>query len=96
MDLALAPRRMQNLNLRGDRHMFSTSDDQAMLKQVQATHAPDGREFAVKPLLYIIEDIFQRSAPGIPGFVMVGILSLNVSSLAYKADIERRFRNAGD
>ncbi|KAL5829285.1 hypothetical protein ACOSQ3_018753 [Xanthoceras sorbifolium] len=66
MALSLVPHRMQQF--RGDRHMFSTSDDQAMLKQVQSTHAPDGREFAVKPLLYIIEDIFQRSAPGIPGF----------------------------
>lgn len=49
-----------------ERHMFSTSDDITMMRQVQATHAPDGREFAVKPLLYIIEDIFRRAIPAIP------------------------------
>lgn len=65
--MEIAPNRM---HLR-DRHMFSTSDDNAMMKQVQATHAPDGREFAIKPLLYIIEDIFQRANPGVPGFDLV-------------------------
>ncbi|KAK0574586.1 hypothetical protein LWI29_025850 [Acer saccharum] len=69
MDLSIVPHKMMQHQFgRGDRHMFSSSDDQGMLKQVQASHAPDGREFAVKPLLYIIEDIFKRSAPGIPGF----------------------------
>ncbi|KAK1560781.1 hypothetical protein Q3G72_030856 [Acer saccharum] len=48
--------------------LYLTSDDQGILKEVQASHAPDGCEFAVKPLLYIIEDIFQRSAPDITGF----------------------------
>ncbi|KAF5198031.1 Sieve element occlusion b [Thalictrum thalictroides] len=54
---------------RGDRHLFSTSDDTVMMKQVQATHAPDGREVDVKPLLNVIEDIFNRSTPGIDGLV---------------------------
>jgi len=30
-----------------------------------ATHAPDGREFSVKPLLHIVEDIFIRAAPAL-------------------------------
>ncbi|KAL3501102.1 hypothetical protein ACH5RR_035551 [Cinchona calisaya] len=49
--------------MRGDRHLFSTSDDTAMTKQIRATHAPDGREFDVKPLLLIIEDIMHRATP---------------------------------
>lgn len=58
--------------------MFATSDDNAMLRQVQATHAPDGREFNVKPLLYIIEDIFQRAAPSFPGFIQETQAQLDV------------------
>jgi hypothetical protein len=45
--------------------MFSSSDDTAMMKQIQATHAPDGREFPVKPLLHIVEDIFLRATPAL-------------------------------
>lgn len=37
--------------------MFSTSDDSAMMKQVQSTHAPDGREIDVKPLIQIVDEI---------------------------------------
>lgn len=40
--------------------MFSTSDDSAMTKQVQATHAPDGREIDVKPILQIVDEILVR------------------------------------
>lgn len=54
---------------RGDRHLFSSSDDNAMLNQLRATHAPDGRDIDVKPLLHIIEDIFHRAAPAIPGAI---------------------------
>ncbi|MFS8029165.1 putative sieve element occlusion, Thioredoxin-like superfamily, protein SIEVE ELEMENT OCCLUSION [Helianthus anomalus] len=48
---------------RGDRHMFSSSDDNAMMKNILATHAPDGTYFDVKPLLQIIEDIIHRANP---------------------------------
>lgn len=48
---------------RGDRHMFSSSDDNAMMKHILATHAPDGSSFDVKPLLQIIDDIMRRAAP---------------------------------
>ncbi|KAL3511370.1 hypothetical protein ACH5RR_030771 [Cinchona calisaya] len=41
----------------GERHISSTSDDTAIIKQILSTHAPDGREFDVKPLLIIIQDI---------------------------------------
>ncbi|CAL5349788.1 unnamed protein product [Camellia sinensis] len=52
---------------RGDRHIFATSDEDAMMKQIQTTHVPDGREVDVKPLIYIIEDIMHRATPPIPG-----------------------------
>ncbi|PKI66640.1 hypothetical protein CRG98_012982 [Punica granatum] len=51
----------------GDRggRMFSASDDTAMMKQIQATHTPDGRVVDVGPILSIIEGIFRRAAPSI-------------------------------
>jgi len=58
--MAVVPQKM-----RRERSMFSSSDDTAMMKQIQATHAPDGREFSVKPLLHIVEDIFLRAAPAL-------------------------------
>ncbi|KAI3763514.1 hypothetical protein L2E82_13422 [Cichorium intybus] len=48
---------------RGDRHMFSSSDENAMMKHIIATHAPDGSSFDVKPLLQIINDIMHKAAP---------------------------------
>ncbi|OAY25625.1 protein SIEVE ELEMENT OCCLUSION B [Manihot esculenta] len=58
------PTSLQKL-IKGDRLMFSSSDDTAMTNQIQATHSPDGREFDVKPLLQLVEDIFTRAAPTI-------------------------------
>ena len=71
---------------RSDRHLFSTSDDNAMMRQILATHAPDGREFDVKPVLNIIEDVMHRAAPTIPGMTphVYIILSLhNILKLMY-------------
>ena len=51
---AAAPSKMQQ---KKERRMFSSSDDTAMMKQVQATHSPDGREVDVKPIIQIIEEI---------------------------------------
>ncbi|KAK1406069.1 hypothetical protein QVD17_42266 [Tagetes erecta] len=48
---------------RGDRHMFSSSDDNAMMKNILATHSPDGTYIDVIPLLQIIEDIMHRAHP---------------------------------
>ncbi|KAJ6321440.1 hypothetical protein OIU77_011503 [Salix suchowensis] len=47
---------------RQQRSMFAASDDSVMMKQIHATHAPDGRELDAKPLLNIVEDIFLRAA----------------------------------
>lgn len=47
--------------------MFAASDDSAMMKQIQATHTPDGREVDVKPILGLIESLFRHATPGIDG-----------------------------
>ena len=73
--MAIVPQKVQPYG-RGDRSMFSSSDDNAMMKQIQATHSPDGREVDVKPLLQITEDIFKRASHGIPGILQVQTLSL--------------------
>ncbi|KNA21516.1 hypothetical protein SOVF_042430 [Spinacia oleracea] len=65
MTNATLPGRKQRF--RGDHHLFSASDDTTVLNQLRATHAPDGRDIDVKPLFHIIEDIFYRAAPTIPG-----------------------------
>ncbi|XP_057970955.1 protein SIEVE ELEMENT OCCLUSION B-like [Malania oleifera] len=62
------PGRMQQL-IKSDRRIFTASDDSAMMKQIQATHAPDGREVEVKPILSIIEDIIQRARSTIDGVI---------------------------
>lgn len=41
-----------------DRLKFSMSEDIAMVKQIEATHEPDGLEFDVKHLLHLVEQIF--------------------------------------
>ena len=66
---AIVPARKQRF--RGDHHLFSSSDDTTMLNQLRATHAPDGRDIDVKPLLHIIEDIFNRAALTTPGVTQV-------------------------
>lgn len=75
MEMSMVPRSHGMPARRGERQMFATSDDKAVMKQIEATHAHDGREFNVKPLLYIIEDIFQRATPGIPGTDQVNVIS---------------------
>ncbi|KAG6766361.1 hypothetical protein POTOM_030438 [Populus tomentosa] len=55
---------------RGERNVFAASDENVMMKQIQATHAPDGREFSVKLLLHIVEEIFHRATPA-PGITDV-------------------------
>ncbi|XAR67961.1 hypothetical protein NMG60_11002920 [Bertholletia excelsa] len=58
---SLQPGRVQQM-IRGDRRMFSASDDSAMMKQILATHSPDGRDVDIKPIVHIIEDILQRAS----------------------------------
>ncbi|KAM0940821.1 putative sieve element occlusion [Dioscorea sansibarensis] len=48
---------------KGERHLFSSSDDSVVMKQIAATHSPDGREVDVRPILHIVEDILRRAKP---------------------------------
>ncbi|KAI8029844.1 Protein SIEVE ELEMENT OCCLUSION B [Camellia lanceoleosa] len=56
----MTPGSMQQL-IKGDRNMLMTSNDNIMMKQIQGTHNPDGREIDVKPILHIVEDILSRT-----------------------------------
>ncbi|CAK7328182.1 unnamed protein product [Dovyalis caffra] len=48
--------------IRSDRgSMLTMSDDNVMMKQIVAIHAPDGREVDVKPLLHLVEDILKHA-----------------------------------
>ena len=47
--------------IKRDRGMMTLSDDNMMLKQIHETHAPDGREFNVRPLFRLVEDILNRA-----------------------------------
>ncbi|XWS47856.1 hypothetical protein CRYUN_Cryun13aG0021300 [Craigia yunnanensis] len=51
--------------LRSERRMFSASDDSAMMKQIQSTHAPDGRVVDVKPILQIVDNVLRHITPNI-------------------------------
>lgn len=57
-----ATQRTHNL-IKSERHFFSSSDDSGMMKQILATHQPDGREVDCRSLLNVIEDIFHRATP---------------------------------
>ncbi|KAL7196971.1 hypothetical protein ACSBR1_036897 [Camellia fascicularis] len=63
MDSATIPADSMMQQTRSNIQMFSRSDDKAMMKQIQNTHSPDAREFDVKLLLYLIEDIFHHYTP---------------------------------
>lgn len=49
--------------IKADRHLFSSSDDSVVMKQILATHSPDGRDINTRPLLRIVEDVLQRATP---------------------------------
>ncbi|XP_074563678.1 protein SIEVE ELEMENT OCCLUSION B-like [Curcuma longa] len=44
-------------------HLFASSDDKAVVKQIISTHSPDGREIDTRSLLRLVEDILQRATP---------------------------------
>ncbi|XP_044465651.1 protein SIEVE ELEMENT OCCLUSION B isoform X2 [Mangifera indica] len=47
--------------IKGGRGMVAMSDDNIMMKQIIATHTPDGREVDVKPLFFLVQDILNRA-----------------------------------
>ncbi|XP_051149411.1 protein SIEVE ELEMENT OCCLUSION B-like isoform X2 [Andrographis paniculata] len=56
------PTRGQTLRRDRDRHFFS-SDDNALSKQIVATHAPDFEDLDARPVLAIVEDILHLAKP---------------------------------
>lgn len=54
-----------------DRSMLTMSDDTLMMKQLQATHTPDGREVEVRPLFGLVEDIINCSTLYIDAVITV-------------------------
>ncbi|GAV83969.1 hypothetical protein CFOL_v3_27414 [Cephalotus follicularis] len=77
------PTKMQQMT-KGDRSTFSTPNDSAIAKQIQATHVPDGKEIAVKPILHIIEDILRRATTAsIHGVIHEHTLEDKTSMAAY-------------
>lgn len=82
METATQPAKSTNKQMiRRERGMFSASDDSAMMKQIQATHSPDGRELEIKPILYVIETILHHVSPGIDGVINVKCPSLFLFSI---------------
>ncbi|KAH1115725.1 hypothetical protein J1N35_009103 [Gossypium stocksii] len=51
--------------VRNERRMLAASDDGAMMKQIQSTHAPDGRVVDVKPILQVIDNVLHHIIPNI-------------------------------
>ncbi|PKA54490.1 hypothetical protein AXF42_Ash000324 [Apostasia shenzhenica] len=65
----MAAQKMQAV--RGDRHMFSSSDDSMVMKQILDTHSPEGRDVEVRPVLHVVEDVLRRATPA---FVMTAVM----------------------
>ncbi|KAL0906636.1 hypothetical protein M5K25_025147 [Dendrobium thyrsiflorum] len=59
---AATPAQKMN-SIKGDRHLFSSSDDSIVLKQMHETHKPEGRDIDVRPILRVVEDVFRRTTP---------------------------------
>lgn len=69
---------MQQQLVKKDRRMFSSSDDSAMMKQVVATHSPDGREIDVEPILLVIEETLHHAIPAnIDGVIDVRVIYMS-------------------
>lgn len=82
MEHTMPPPKVQQL-VKKDRKMFSSSDDNAMMKQIQSTHSPDGYHVAVKPILQIIEDVFRHATHSINGVVNVCLMRIQSTLWLY-------------
>ncbi|XP_059640295.1 protein SIEVE ELEMENT OCCLUSION B-like [Cornus florida] len=68
--------------------MFMSSDDSILMKQILATHTPDGLEINVNPLLRVVEDILRRSTLNADGLLLDGTQS-------QKENMEDKSQQAG-
>ncbi|CAL5368373.1 unnamed protein product [Camellia sinensis] len=57
--------------IKSDRIMFKGTEDTMLMKQIQATHAPDGHEINVRFIFQIVEDILTRSGMHAPSSVTI-------------------------
>ncbi|XVE84075.1 hypothetical protein DITRI_Ditri16bG0139900 [Diplodiscus trichospermus] len=72
--------------IRADRGgILSMSDDNVMMKQILETHAPDGREVDVRPLLSLVEDILNRSTQHVD-FIVKGQAQIEMEEKAQQAN----------
>lgn len=74
---------------KGSHPMFVASDDSAMMKEIKATHSPDGRVVDTKPILGLIESIFRHATLFIDGVLNVSTL-LFLSALFYILSLSQR------
>ncbi|KAK1289855.1 hypothetical protein QJS10_CPB18g00602 [Acorus calamus] len=51
--------------IKSERHLFSSSDDSMVMRQIIATHSPDGRDIDTRPLLHVIEEVLHRATPSV-------------------------------
>ncbi|KAL0920971.1 hypothetical protein M5K25_007992 [Dendrobium thyrsiflorum] len=49
--------------IKGERHLFSSSDDNIIMKQIHQTHSPEGRDLDVRPVLSVVEEVLRRANP---------------------------------
>nr|GMD63514.1 protein SIEVE ELEMENT OCCLUSION B-like [Ipomoea batatas] len=68
--------------------LFSLSDDHAIVKKIQDTHSPDGRDVDANIILQIIEEIFQHAYPGVEG-VLQGTQGATIPGAQPVANIEK-------
>ncbi|CAL5368385.1 unnamed protein product [Camellia sinensis] len=59
--------------IKGDRSMLMMPDDNVMMKQIQGTHNPDGREIDVKPILHIVVDILSCATMPVETSIVLGM-----------------------
>ncbi|THF97047.1 protein SIEVE ELEMENT OCCLUSION B-like [Camellia sinensis] len=79
---------MQQL-IKTDRGSFMASDDTVMLKQIQTTHNPDGREIDIKSILLIVEDILSRATMTVETSIVPGVHAQieNMENKAHQASV---------
>ncbi|PWA85166.1 sieve element occlusion [Artemisia annua] len=65
-----------------ERRMFTSSDDSAIMKQVLATHSPDGRDMDLEPILHVIEETLRHAIPASIEGVIDGTHNGHVDALA--------------
>ncbi|XP_020571416.1 protein SIEVE ELEMENT OCCLUSION B-like [Phalaenopsis equestris] len=68
--------------IKGGRHLFSSSDDSIIMKQIQQTHSPEGRDFDVRAVLYVVEQVLLRANPA---FVLTAATPKNLLEPAQEA-----------